>query len=172
MTKDLMIEIRSALSHQLRAALNTLGIAIDTCPDTEWQKDHGDAPFLHVVFHTLFYADYYLGRDSIPFKDQPFHKSNQDAFADYEELDDRKPVHLYGKVFCRDYLQHCLAKVDAMLDTETSETLIGDSGISFRHCSRMELYIYGERHIQHHAAQLGLRIQQATGKELKWFAGH
>jgi hypothetical protein len=32
----------------------------------------------------------------------------------------------------------------------------------------MELLIEIARHIQHHAAQLGLRIQQITGKELQW----
>jgi hypothetical protein len=31
-----------------------------------------------------------------------------------------------------------------------------------------ELLIYITRHTQHHAAQLGLRVQQITGQELKW----
>jgi hypothetical protein len=163
---------KASLSHQFKAALNTLGHVIETCPDAEWQNAHGDAPFSQVVFHALFYADFYLGRDSIPFKDQPFHISHRATVADYEELEDRKPLRLYEKEFCRDYLAHCLAKVDAMLETETLESLMGESGIDFRRCNRMELYIYGERHIQHHAAQLGLRIQQVTGKELKWFSGH
>jgi hypothetical protein len=171
-TPDLLLtEIKSALSRQLRAALNTLGYAIEICPDSEWQKPHGDAPFSQVAFHCLFYADFYLGRDALPFKDQSFHKSHQRDFADYEELEDRKPIRLYEKPFCREYLAHCLAKVDAMLETESLESLARDSGIDFRHCNRMELYIYGERHIQHHAAQLGLRIQQITGQELKWFSG-
>jgi hypothetical protein len=168
----LLSEIKGSLSHQLKAALNTLGHVVESCPDSEWQRDHGDAPFSQVVFHTLFYADFYLGRDTLPFRDQAFHMAHTAIFADYEEMEDRKPVRLYEKAFCRDYLGHCIGKVDAMMEAETLETLAGDSGIDFRHCSRMELYIYGERHIQHHAAQLGLRIQQVNGKELKWYSGH
>ena len=172
MTNDLLIGIRDSLSHQLKAALNTLGHVIESCPDTEWQKEHGDAPFSQAVFHTLFYADVYLGRDSMPFKDQPFHKLHSDAFADYEEFEDRKPIRLYEKAFCQDYFKFCIDKVDAMLESETLESFAGESGIDFRHCNRMELYIYGVRHIQHHAAQLGLRIQQINGKEMKWVSGH
>jgi hypothetical protein len=171
-TKNMLIAIKIALSHQLKAALKTLGYVIEICPDSEWQKDHGDAPFSQVVFHTLFYADFYLGKDSRPFKEQPFHRSHQETFADYEEMEERKPARLYEKAFCRDYLAHCLSKLDAMMEIETLESLSGESGIDFRHCNRMELYIYGERHIQHHAAQLGLRIQQVAGKEMKWFSGH
>jgi hypothetical protein len=33
--KDLLAEITNALSHQLKAALNTLGLVIETCPDEE-----------------------------------------------------------------------------------------------------------------------------------------
>jgi hypothetical protein len=146
MNKDMLIEIKTALSHQLKASLHTLGHVIETCPDSEWQKEHGDAPFSQVVFHALF--------------------------NDYEEMEDREPVHRYEKGFCRDYLAHCLSKVDAIMATETLESLAGESGVDFRHCNRMELYIYGERHIQHHAAQLGLRIQQVSGIEMKWVSGH
>lgn len=168
----LLREIKTALSRQLKASLSTLDYAIAICPDAEWQEEHGDAPFSQVVFHGLFYADFYLGKDDLPFKDQAFHASHKDTFADYEELEDKKPIRLYEKAFCREYLAHCLAKAESMIEAETLESLAGASCIGFRQCSRMELYIYGERHIQHHAAQLGLRIQQITGQELKWFSGH
>jgi hypothetical protein len=171
-SQALLQGIKDALSHQLKAALNTLGNVIESCPDSEWQKDHGDAIFSQVVFHTLFYADFYLGKDSLPFKDQLFHAAHSETFADYEEAEDRKPVKLYEKTFCQAYLAHCHSKVDSMLETESLESLTGESGIDFRHCNRMEVYIYGERHIQHHAAQLGLRIQQASGKEMMWVSGH
>ena len=165
-------EIKNALLNQIKAALNTLEYAIKMCPDSEWQSKHGDAPYSQVVFHTLFYADFYLGNDSIPFKDQTFHKENSDIFADYEEMENREPVKIYKKSFCIDYLSFCLLKTDRMVEAETLETITGESGISFRKCSRLELYIYAERHIQHHAAQLGLRIQQITGEKLKWYSGH
>ena len=37
--------------------------------------------------------------------------------------------------------------------------------------TRAELSIQVTRHVQHHAAQLGLRVQLITGKELDWVRG-
>jgi hypothetical protein len=163
--------LKNLIIYQFSASLDTLNYCIQTCPDTEWQEDHKDAPFSQVVFHALFYADFYLGRDSVPFKEQPFHVSHRDKFSDYEELEDKRPEHLYEKEFCLEYLAHCKAKLKATVEAETTETLAGESGIDFRIISRAELYVYNMRHIQHHAAQLGLRIQMVTGKEMPWFSG-
>jgi len=163
--------IKGLIISQITASLDTLKYCIDACPDTEWQQSHEDAPFSQVVFHTIFYADFYLGRDSEPFKEQPFHISHKDIFRDYEELEDKMPLNLYEKQFCLDYLSHCRSKLKAMMGAETAESLAGESGIDFRKVSRAELYVYNMRHIQHHAAQLGLRNQIVTGKELPWFSG-
>jgi len=163
--------IKTLILNQMTASLDTLKYCIDSCPESEWQEAHKDAPFSQVVFHAIFYADFYLGRDSIPFKDQPFHVSHRDTFKDYEEMEDKIPVHLYEKAFCLDYLAHCVAKMRATVEAETADSLSGDSGIDFRKISRAELYVYNMRHIQHHAAQLGLRIQMVTDKEMPWFSG-
>jgi len=163
--------IKGLIISQLTATLETLNYCIQTCPVSDWQEAHKDAPFSQVVFHTLFFTDFYLGRDSVPFKEQPFHFKNKDTFGDYEEMEDKIPEHLYEKPFCLDYLAHCISKLKATVAAETEVTLVGESGIDFRKFSRAELYVYNMRHIQHHAAQLGLRIQMITGKEMPWFSG-
>ncbi|PKL12818.1 MAG: hypothetical protein CVV52_08560 [Spirochaetae bacterium HGW-Spirochaetae-8] len=163
--------LATLLQKQLDAALHTLGYCIGACEDAEWQEAHGDYPFSQVVFHTLFYTDLYLGRDTIPFKQQPFHINHPKVFRDYEELERRVPVCLYEKAFCQEYLAHCLGKVATVLSSETEITLAAASGISFRKGCRAELHVYNIRHIQHHAAQLGLRLQLLTNKEMPWFSG-
>lgn len=163
--------LKSLILHQLTASLDTLKYCIEACPESEWQASHKDAPFSQVVFHTLFYADFYLGHDSLPFKEQAFHIEHKDVFADYEEMENRIPERLYEKPFCLDYLTHCGAKLKAAIEAETADSLAGESGIDFRKCSRAELYVYNMRHIQHHAAQLGLRIQMITANEMPWFSG-
>lgn len=163
--------MKTLILNQMMATLDTLNYCIETCPDSEWQEDHKDAPFSQVVFHTLFYTDFYLGRDTVPFKEQPFHLNHTDIFSDYEEMENKIPENLYEKQFCQNYLAHCKAKLKATVEAETAETLAGESGIDFRKISRAELYVYNMRHIQHHAAQLGLRIQMVTGKEMPWFSG-
>ena len=163
--------IKTLIANQLAAALDTLKYCIEACPDSEWQEPHKDYPFSQVVFHTLFYTDFYLGRDSVPFKDQAFHQKHKDVFKDYEELGNKLSENLYGKTFCLDYLAHCASKLRAVVESETEESLSAGSGIGFRKTSRAELHIYNMRHIQHHAAQLGLRIQWAAGREMPWFSG-
>lgn len=153
------------------ASLEMLRYSIEQCPDKEWHQRHGDYPFSQVVFHTLFYTDFYLGRDDIPFKEQSFHRSHADIFGDYEEIRDVIPTRVYDRDFCREYLKFCVTKVSNVVDRETPAVLIDVSGISFRKMSRAELHVYNIRHIQHHAAQLGLRIQLITGDEMPWVSG-
>jgi hypothetical protein len=151
----------------MEAALSTLEQCIDRCPVEHWHQAHGDAPFSQVVFHTLFFTDYYLCRDPEELRAQPFHLEHGGAFGDYEELQWREPTNTYERVFCREYLEFCLRKC-ASIREESDHTLQGPSGFENRPMPRLELYLYLIRHIQHHAAQLGLRLQLIDGEELRW----
>ena len=89
-----MIEtIKALIISQMTASIDTIKYCIESCPDSEWQEAHTDAPFSQVTFHTLFYADFYLGRDSVPFKEQSFHRTHKNIFRDYEEMEDKIPEH-------------------------------------------------------------------------------
>ena len=164
------ISFGNAVLDQMNSALCTLAYCISSCPESQWNESHGDYPFSQVVFHTLFFTDYYLQRDEASFKEQAFHRENKDFFRDYEELQDRIPVNLYGRRQCERYLKFCTAKCEATLQADDLESLLGPSGFSFKPFTRAELYIYLIRHIQHHAAQLGLRLQRITGNELQWIS--
>ena len=159
-----------AFVNQIKSALCTLAQCISSCPETEWNQPHGDYPFSQVVFHTLFFTDFYLQRDESSFKDQAFHRENKVFFKDYEELQEKIPVNLYGRRQCEKYLKFCIDKCEATLQADDPQTLLGPSGFSFKPFTRAELYIYLIRHIQHHAAQLGLRLQRITGNELQWIS--
>ena len=67
MKKD---SINEALVSQLKASLITLKNCIESCPIEEWDKNHNDYPFSQVVFHTLFYCDFYLSKNEDEFKNQ------------------------------------------------------------------------------------------------------
>ncbi|NQT60488.1 MAG: DinB family protein [Bacteroidetes bacterium] len=161
--------------NQLKAALATLAQAIKYCPEFEWHETHKDYPFSQVVFHTLFFTDYYLEGDLISFKEQGFHKENSEFFKDYEELEYKLPENLYERVKSVEYLNFCIDKCELLAASETDDTLKNLSGLlsskKNKPFTRAELYIYVTRHVQHHAAQLGLRVQLITGKELDWVRG-
>jgi hypothetical protein len=104
---------------------------------------------------------------------------NEDAF-ELRELnrrggDERGPTLSPG--LARDealsYLAICRQKMLETLAAETTESLQGPCGFSWRKFSRGELHIYNIRHVQHHTGQLSAflrRVDQALKdrKALPW----
>ncbi len=154
---------------QYEAALCTLNSCIDRCPEPNWDAPVGRYPFSQVAFHAIFYADVYLGFGLDSLRDQPFHVQHAAAFGDYEQLEDREPVSRYERSFLQAYGQHCRAKVTAVIGTETAEVLRGSCGFDWRDFTRAELHVYNIRHLQHHAAQLILRLRLDTDVSIAWF---
>jgi len=161
--------LEAMLTNQYEAALCTLNTCIERCPDASWNMPVVRYPFSQVVLHTLIYADVYLGRDLASFYEQPFHKANADFFGDYEQLQDREPVETYDRPSIRKYVVHCRGKVREIMASETAASLSGPTGFERREFSRAELHVYNIRHIQHHAAQLTLRLRVECGVDIPWF---
>ncbi len=160
--------VKELLGHQFEAAFCSLHICIERCPDPAWDSPVGNHPFCRLVFHTLFFADYYLGPNEESFKQQPFHRDNEPFFRDYEELEDREPKLLYDKEPIKTYLRHCRDKASQVIAAETADTLIAQCGFERRLFSRAELHVYSIRHIQHHAAQLSLRLRIDGNEGVPW----
>ena len=160
---------KQLIASQFEAALCTLNACIDRCPDEMWDERVATYPFSQAVFHTLFYADYYLEQREESFRDQPFHRANQSFFGDYEQLQPRDPMSLYEKAALETYLHFCRDKATSAVAAETTETLQSRAGFERRKCSRAELYVYNIRHIQHHAAQLSLRLRINAQVDIPWF---
>jgi DinB superfamily len=166
-----MVEtIREMLSSQFQAALSTLSYCVMRCPDELWNAPVAKYPFCQVAFHTLFFADYYLGPDIESQRTQAYHLANPSLFADYEQLQDREPVSLYERPQIEGYLAFCREKAVATLAAETEASLSSPAKFGRRHFPRAELHVYNIRHIQHHAAQLILRLRLDTDIDIPWIA--
>jgi len=159
---------KQLIAKQFEAALCTLNACIDRCPDSAWNERVANHRFCQVAFHTLFYADFYLGRNEEEFRRQPFHQEHAQFFGDYEEFEDHAPVRLYEKQAIKKYLAHCRDKAAQAIAAETADTLAAHCGFTRRPVSRAELYVYGIRHIQHHAAQLSLRLRLDGNADIPW----
>ena len=159
---------REMTLNQFEAAFCMLHTCIERCPQAAWDAPVVNLAFCQAVFHTLFCADYYLGETPDALRQQPFHRDNEDFFRNYEELQDRKPELLYDKPSIRAYLQHCRDKAAEVITAECEESLEPPSGFGRREFSRAELHVYNIRHIQHHAAQLSLRLRVDDGVEIPW----
>jgi len=159
---------QTIIKQQLLASLATLKQCVDTCPKEQIHEKHNDYPFSQVVFHALFYCDFYLSKSKETFFKQDFHIKNKNIFADYEELEYRLPTKLYEIAFLNQYIGHCRKKIEKTLEDITDIELKQNSKMREMEITKEELFIDLCRHMQHHAAQLGLRIQILTGNELQW----
>lgn len=164
----MLAAFRELIAHQYEAALCTLGIGVARCPDVAWNAPVGNWAFCQAAFHTLFFADYYLGESPDALTAQPFHRENAEFFRDYEELQPRPPSLLYERVDIQKYLAHCRAKALAVTSAETESVLSGPCGFPRKTFSRAELHVYNIRHIQHHAAQMSLRLRLNHQVDVPW----
>jgi hypothetical protein len=156
------------IAGQYAATLCTLDLCIDRCADSAWDEPVGNLKFCQVAFHTLFFTDFYLESSEVSIRDQDFHRERPEFFRDYEELEDRTQQLLYERSAVKDYVQHCREKSTRVVVSETEPALIARCDFSRRNCSRAELHIHNIRHIQHHAAQLSLRLRLDTGEGVPW----
>lgn len=164
----MLATFKELVANQFEAAFCTLNLCIDGCPEDAWNARVGNHAFCQVAFHVLFYADFYLGCDEASFRGQAFHRDNPRLFGDYEEFQDRAPRSLPERMSIEGYLGHCREKASAVIVAETAETLAAPSGFARRAFSRAELHVYNIRHIQHHAAQLSLRLRIDAGVDVPW----
>ena len=158
---------QSLISKQYEAALCMLDSCIEQCPEESWNAPVVNLHFCQVAFHVLF-TDFYLESTEDTIRDQDFHRVNADAFRDYEELEDRKQQLLYDRSFIKDYVQHCREKSTRVVSNETEQTLTARCGFTRRDCSRAELHVLNIRHIQHHTAQLSLKLKLDTNAGVNW----
>ena len=167
---DTLDTLKELLAHQYEASLSTLNLAVVRCPDTMWNAPVARRKFCQAAFHAVFFADVYLqpSDDVDALKRQPFHVEHTREFRDYEEMEDRPQVLLYEKPFVLSYLQNVRRKAQETIARESAEVLSGPSGFHWRKCSRAELHVYNIRHIQHHAAQLSLRLRLDANVDIPW----
>jgi hypothetical protein len=153
---------------QFEASLCTLGHCIARCPDEIWNAPVAKYPFCQTAYHTLFFTDYYLGPDAESLRQQQFHVANRPLFGDYEQLQEREPESLYDKPQIEAYLEFCRGKAVATIAAETEVELCAPARFARRNFSRAELHVYSIRHIQHHAAQLILRLRLDSDVDIPW----
>ena len=110
----------------------------------------------------------YLEVNSDSFEDQAFHRANAELFRGYEELDKERQQRTYAKQDLQRYLEFCQSKAELVLLNETDQDLAAQSGFHWLDCSRAEVHVYSIRHIQHHAAQISMRLRVNHNIEIPW----
>jgi hypothetical protein len=148
---------------QFGAAIDMLDDALLACPEQLWSDRSQQPEFWYVAYHTLFWLDLYLSGSHDGF--------TPPAPFTLDELDPAGvlPERPYTKDELHTYLKHCRRKCQTTITELTDEkaaqrvAISGVAGGTF-----LELLLYNMRHVQEHAAQLGLILGQNYGWEADW----
>ncbi len=155
--------LRAALKGQYHAALAMLRGAIELCPDDLWSGSGRGVPFWRIAYHALFFTHLYLQRDEASFIPWEQH------WTGAEDLDEPTPqAEPYTKADLLLYWDVCDAMVGEAIDT--LDVLTPETGFSWHtpQRSKVEQHVSAIRHIQHHAAQLSVRVRAASGVSVDW----
>ena len=162
-----MIEtLKTELWQQFGAAIDMFENAVVKCPDDLWTynystgKDSKQAKhiddvrnsFWYIVFHTLFFTDYYSDTDPGNFKTPVNFNINE------EEIDEVLPGKILTKEELLEYIKHCRNKIRELLkdmdDLKAAHRWINP----WKDYSMYEITLYNMRHVMHHTGQLNLML--------------
>jgi uncharacterized damage-inducible protein DinB len=147
---------------QFGAAIDSLENALNLCPEEIWDNPSNEPPIWRMLFHTLFFLDFYLSESLEGFAPPaPFDMSELDPSG-------TSPERTYTKQELGTYLEHCRRKCRSTIETLTDDKarrafIYGSPDISVA-----EQLLYNMRHVQHHAAQLNLILRQRINAAPGW----
>lgn len=169
-TSDLV----QALQSQYHASLAMLREAIELCPDDLWLDDRPKNAFWQVAYHALFFAHFYLCRDSaslVPWAEHQRDNQNEDGIAG--EPDPKSSLPLIPRPYSKEQVLRYCAIVDAMVDDAVASLDLArrDSGFDWYKMPKLEHQMVNLRHVQHHVGQLADRIRAARDVHVRWRGG-
>ncbi len=147
---------------QFGAAIKTLENAINACPEDLWSDRSRKHEFWYIVYHTLFWLDYYLADSAEDFTPpKPYTMSEMDPAG---VLPDR----VYTKDEMLAYLEYCREKCRSIMSGMSDEKAVRMSKFGSLDLACGELHLYNLRHVQHHAAQLNLLLRLNIDSAPRW----
>jgi hypothetical protein len=155
---------KSVLWQQFGAAIDMLENAMRACPDELWSDRSQRPEFWYLVYHTLFFLDYYLSESVEEFAPPP--PFNLDELDPAGLLPERP----YTKDELQAYLDHDRRKCRDTIEALTDERARRIHTFPWDEMSLAELLLYNLRHVQHHAAQLNLILRQKIDSTPGWVA--
>lgn len=163
---------KKIIRQQFGAAIDMLENALRACPDELWAaqmwNDRTMPPefsqFWYVAYHTLFWLDLYLSGAVQGFAPPaPF---------TLDELDPAGllPERVYARGELLAYLGHGRKKCQATIEALTDQNARQKCVFTWGEVSFAELLLDNMRHVQEHAAQLGMFLGQQKGSNARWVA--
>ncbi|MFZ1321931.1 MAG: DinB family protein [Ignavibacteria bacterium] len=151
--------LKEVMWKQFGASIDMFENAVRACPEDLWDAD---SKYWYIVYHTLFFLDYYLSTDPDNFSPPtPFTLSEFDSEGEM-------PERVFSKEEMMTYLNHCRNKCHVLITGLNADTAMNRWKNEYRDYSIHEILLYNMRHVQHHGAQLNLLLRQNGGEVPDW----
>ena len=147
---------------QFGASIKMMENAIKACPDELWGDRTQNPEYWYLVYHTLFWLEFYL-------TDSPDDFTPLTPFT-LSELDPEGllPERVYTRTELLTYLEHGRNQFKNIIEKLTDETANKHYKYGSVEMSFGELLLYNMRHVQHGTAQLNLILRQKTDSAPGW----
>lgn len=169
--------LRSSLKTQYHAGLGMLRQAIERCPDELWSGGEHQNPFWKIAYHALYYTHLYLHHTASDFRPWEHHQTRIQDLDDYPappEIEDlcefpHRPPQT-GEPYTKDQILEYWDLCDKLVDKSLDELdlLASDCGFHWYSFTKLEHQLVTIRHIQHHTAQLGVRLRESDSIGIDW----
>ena len=155
--------LKTILTGQFEAALCMLNECVQKCPQEHWEGKIANGTFRQIVYHTLFFVDFYLSPSEAAFQLRDCHHRGGD------ERSSEAPSAGLTKDETLSYLAVCRQKALETLASEAPESLQRESGFSWLPFSHGELHLYNLRHVQHHTGQMSAYLRRIVEDGERWW---
>jgi len=153
---------KASVWQQFGASLKMFENAINACPEDIWGDRSGKFEYWYAVYHTLFWLDFFMSDKQEDFAPpEPFNLDEMDPAG---ILPDR----VYTKDEMLNYLEHGRRKCRARIESLTEKSVHEHCPFDRPDITNIELMMYMMRHVQHHTAQLNLRLRQTIDSAPLW----
>jgi hypothetical protein len=154
--------LKQILWSQFGTSIDMLENALKACPDNLWSDQTQQSEFWYLVYHTIFWLDFYLSDSPDEFiPPKPFTLSELDP----EGL---LPERIYSKEELLTYFEHGREKCRQTIENLNDEKAMKHYKYGSVEMSFGELLLYNMRHVQHGAAQLNLILRQKNDSVPRW----
>ncbi|MHA2495687.1 MAG: DinB family protein [Candidatus Hodarchaeales archaeon] len=162
---DVNQQLSQAIAEQYGAALKMLENIITSCQAELWEDAKRETVVSQVVYHTLFFIDYYLSKDSNE-RDKFQGKLGPDYMG--ERTDGMEWDKIFSKEELLDYLGDIRQKATTRFTNLTLDELQDESLFHWHGSSVLSSLLYNLRHIMLHVGALHVRLNLVAKEPMKW----
>ena len=153
--------ISGAIQEQYGAAIKMLEIVMKKCPEEIWDDRTGGPPFWQVVYHTMWYLDWYLSGTK---EERETFKAKYNYDGRLNPVPDKKLTHTQ----LLDYMTDIKIKARDRFNEIDVDDLIASPVFEWHGNSVLSSLLYNLRHVMLHIGALNFRLHSRGIKLENW----